>query len=496
MRWAKIFLPRLEYIFLAAVLWGIAANGPKMLNLDGDLPRHLLVGRQTLETFHVSTVDVFSYRTVGFLSYPHEWLAQVFLTLSDTVFGLNGVVLLSATIIVLTFAIIYKNARAAASPLISLFFTGLALGTSAIHFLPRPHIFTYLLMAFWIFQMERVSSGNSRRWWLFPVLMLVWVNIHGMFFMGLLIWAAYIVGSMLDEGTEKWRRRPESRLLLVSGLASLPMTFFSPSGAGIWKTILELGSSSYLTSRIPEYQSANFQLPSTWPFILLLVLLLTGLALNPKTISLRYVLLLGGFLILALYSSRMIPLFAIVAAPIAAGAFSEWIKDEKDQSKFTQTERFLQTMEEKSGGAAWLFVTFFVLIGIFASGKTIDPQHKGNSFDPHVFPVAAVDWLQSHPQEGHMLNDFNWGGYILLRTWPEYPIFMDGHTHIYGEALTREYEQLIKTSQGWESIIEKYQAIWAIIPTTSRLAASLTEKGWETIYQDETAVILRNTTVK
>jgi len=464
-----------------------------MLNLDGDLPRHLLVGQQTLDTFHVSTVDVYSYRTVGLPSYPHEWLAQVFLALSDMIFGLNGVVLLTSTIITFTFAILYKYARTVATPFISLLFTGMALSASAIHFLPRPHIFTYLLMAFWLFQMEKIRSGESRKWWHFPVLMLLWVNVHGMFILGLLVWAAYVLGSALDGGIDGWRQRPASRLILWGGLASLPMTFISPSGAGIWKTILELGSSAYLTSRIPEYQSANFQLPGTWPFILLLVLLIAGLALSSKRISWSHILLLVGFLVLALYSSRMIPLFAITSAPIAAGAFSEWLQTDKANSIFMKTERFLQMMERDSGGAVWVLVTFFVLICFFAAGKTIDPLQKGNSFDPQVFPVDAILWLQSHPQEGYMLNDFNWGGYILLETWPQYPIFMDGHTHIYGEELTREYEQVITTSPGWESIIDKYQATWAIIPTNSLLAARLSENGWKPLYQDETVIILRNT---
>ncbi len=149
-------------------------------------------------------------------------------------------------------------------------------------------------------------------------------------------------------------------------------------------------------------------------------------------------------------------------------------------------------MEMQSGGVIWVFVTVIAVTGIFSSGETIDPQKKGNVFDTHVFPVEAVDWLKDHPQNGHMLNDFNWGGYLLLETWPEYQIFMDGHTHIYGEALTREYEQLITTSQGWESVLEKYQIEWAILPSSSLLTKTLTSRGWEVLYSDKTAIILKN----
>ncbi|MGB7874649.1 MAG: hypothetical protein WBL25_09720 [Anaerolineales bacterium] len=484
----------MQYIFLAAIFWGIAASGPKILNLDGDLPRHLLVGQLTLQTAKISTVDIFSFRTVGFPSYPHEWLAQVLLAIPYKFFGLNGVILLVALIITLTFAIVSRHARQVSSPLTALIFTLLALSASIIHILPRPHIFTYLFTVTWIYLMERVRTGQSQAWWLFPLLMIFWVNIHGMFLLGILIWLAFLVGSVFEQGIQQWWKLAESRFLLISGLASIPVTFLSPSGPEIWKAILTLGSNAYITSRIPEYQSANFHLPGTWPFLLMLALLIIGLALNTKKLPWSSILLLTGFSMLALYSSRMIPIFAIVTAPIAAGTFSNWLQSKKPQSGFVKMEAFIQNTEAQSGGLAWVVITALVITRLFISGASIDPLHQGNVFDAHVFPVEAVNWLKSHPQKGHMLNDFNWGGYILLETWPEYQIFMDGHTHIYGETLTREYEQVITTSQGWESILKKYQIEWAILPFSSSLADALSGEGWKTLYNDKTAIILRENT--
>ena len=494
MRWTRLLIPRIEYMFLVVAFWGIAASGPNFLNFDGDLPRHLLVGQLTLQTAKVSTTDVFSFRTMGFPSYPHEWLAQVLLTIPYKIFGLDGVVLLTSLIITMTFAIVFKNARKNATPLLAVGFTALGLSTSTIHILPRPHIFTYLFIPIWIYFMEKVRAGQSRAWWVFPLLMLFWVNIHGMFLLGILIWLAYVVGDVIDHGMKNWWKLQESRLLLISGLLSIPVTFLSPSGPGIWKAILELGGNSYITSRIPEYQSANFHLPGTWPFILMLALLITGLALNTKRLPWSFIFLLVGFSILGIYSSRMIPIFAIVAAPITAQVFSNWINDETTQSRFAKIEKFMQTMEAESGGAIWVLVTILFVTGLFASGHPVNLQGRGNVFDPQTFPVGAVRWLKDHPQSGYMFNDFNWGGYILLETWPEYQIFMDGHTHIYGEALTREYEQVITASQGWETILEKYRIKWAILPLSSRLANSLASEGWETLYADKTAIILRDNT--
>jgi hypothetical protein len=67
---------------------------------------------------------------------------------------------------------------------------------------------------------------------------------------------------------------------------------------------------------------------------------------------------------------------------------------------------------------------------------------------------------------------------------------MDGHTHIYGEALTREYEQVITQGKGWEEILNKYDVNWVIIRANTSLANSLSSSGnWRIAYEDQTASI-------
>jgi hypothetical protein len=128
---------------------------------------------------------------------------------------------------------------------------------------------------------------------------------------------------------------------------------------------------------------------------------------------------------------------------------------------------------------------------LLKSGRSIDPEGRGNVFDPRFFPVKAVSWLEAHPQKGHMFNEFDWGGYLLLELWPDQQIFMDGHTHIYGEALTREYERVITLNAGWEEILEKYDVQWVIVRRQTPLAQALSHLNhWKIAYEDSTAVIL------
>ena len=491
MNWRRLLFPKIEYILLMAIFWGIAASGPRILNFDGDLPRHLLTGNLILNTQHVSTTDIFSYRTIGQPSFPHEWLAQVIFAIFDRLLGLGGVVLLTALLVMSTWFFVYKESyQKSQSLFVSLVILVLAVAASQLHVLPRPHVFTYLLLALWISTLETFRAADQRGW-LLPVIMLLWVNLHGMFVIGIAVLGIYILGDALAQPSWTWFQKPKTKNLLIWGLLSFFTTFLSPSGIEIWHAIFDLGSNAYITSKIPEYLSPNFHLPETWPFILLLLGTLLGLARKSGSTSWTETLLVAFFTGLALYTSRMIPLFAIVIAPIATRVITSGIRQDLPVKKIWQLESNLDTVNSSAGGWIWLASIVLIVAFLFRSGTNIDPSNRGNKFDSRFFPVEAVEWLESHPQEGHMFNEFDWGGYLLLKLWPSYPIFMDGHTHIYGEALTREYEQVISLSPHWEEIIQQYEVRWAFVRAQSPLVNALLKTGqWEIAYQDDTAVIL------
>jgi hypothetical protein len=491
MKLLRFFLPRIEYIFLMAIFWGVVANGPRILNFDGDLPRHILTGNLILQTHHVSTTDIFSFRTIGYPSFPHEWLSQVIFAAAYDWLGLDGIVLLTALVIMLTWGIVYHQAlRKSKSFFLALIFIGLGVAASQIHVLPRPHIFTYLLTAIWITLLESIEESKIRSWPLLPFVMLLWVNLHGMFVLGIAILGIYLVGDFLDNASLSWFHTNRARSLLLGSALSFLATFFSPSGPKIWEAIASLGSNAYITSRIPEYQSPNFHLPETWPFIIILLLTILGLAPAETKLSWKQILLLVSFTGLALYTSRMIPIFAIVVTPIAALAIADWLRDDYSRNRLFRLEENMYRINSTSNGFVWIFAVVLFAALLLKSGRTLDPQAHGNAFDERFFPVKAVSWLEKHPQAGHMFNEFDWGGYLLLNLWPNQQIFMDGHTHIYGEALTREYEQVITQGNRWEEILNKYDVKWIIIRVNTSLANALSASAdWMTAYEDQTAII-------
>jgi hypothetical protein len=416
----------------------------------------------------------------------------VIFSISYDMLGLSGVVLLAALIVTAAWAIVfYEASRRTDHLFLSLFVTAIGMSASMIHILPRPHIVTYLFIALWIVILERIRQGGAKLWVWLPVLMLLWVNLHGMFVLGVILWGIYLSGGFLENPGRSWLSEPSTKSFLMGGILALAATFFSPSGPQIWEAIASLGSNSYITSRIPEYRSPDFHIPETWPFLLLILIVLLAFARNNRRINWTSTLLTISFTGIALYTSRMIPLFALVIVPIAAGVLGDWLRQEYPESRFAVVERNVSTINNASGGWVWIVVLVVAVAILFRSGRAIDPAGRGNTFDERFFPVQAVDWLNRNPQRGPMFNEFDWGGYLLLNVSPRQPIFMDGHTHIYGETLTREYESVVTLHNDWGNILDDYRVEWSIVRTNSPIARALENNHWVVLYRDDTATILR-----
>ncbi len=483
----RFLLPKLRDIFFMAVFFAVIGFGPRLLNVDGDLGRHITLGEVILQTGRIPTQDPFSHTMRGQPLTPHEWLADVFFALAYRLAGLNGVVWLCALVIALTFTLLFRQTWQRSNLiLLALGMALWAVAASSLHFLARPHLWTMLFLALWTGGLETLRRGEGFRWWLLPLLMLLWVNTHGAFIAGFVVWGAYGAAGIAYRGKRLTLRKSYLWRWGCIGALSALATLLNPAGWRLWETTFGFLRNRYLVSHTAEYMPPNFHNSSTWPFLLLVVFSVLLLALKGQKLRPVHALLLTGWTAMALYSTRNVPLYAIIAAPILAeaAAAEQW-----PMAAGLQTR--LGAMEASLKGVLWP-AAFIVLVGVaLAQGAQLDFQGRGNRFLPETFPVQAADWLTENPQQGLVFNYFPWGGYLLFRFQGRLPVFIDGQTDFYGEALTREYEQVITQADGWPQTLQKYQVDWAILPADASLAITLArDLGWQIVYQDETTVIL------
>lgn len=479
-------LPKLRDIFFAALFFAVIGFGPRLLNVDGDLGRHITLGNWMLEN-GILTHDVFSHTLYGQPLTPHEWLAQVIFAIFYNFGGLNAVVWLCALLISLTFVLVYQQAYGRGTLLLPAFALALwAAAASSLHWLARPHLFTMLFLALWTCGIETLRRREPFHWWLLPLLMLIWANTHGAFIAGFVTLAPYLAEDL-------WNSRhsqPINRQLWWVAGAGLLVSLLNPNGWHLWQTTLGYIRNAYLVGHTAEYLPPNFHDFSAYPFLLLLVFIIFLLTQSGRKLPLSHALLLAGWSAMALYSVRNVPLFAIVSVPILAEVSGDLLRAQGDAAFLRFDARLRRVESGLRGGLIPIGVT--LLLGIALSTDVpLDFEGRGNIFFPEIFPVAASDFIAEHPQQGNVFNYFPWGGYLLYRFEGKLPVFIDGQTDFYGEALTRKYEQVITLADGWQNTLDEYAITWALLPSDEPLARALRDQlNWQILYADETAWVL------
>lgn len=235
-----------------------------------------------------------------------------------------------------------------------------------------------------------------------------------------------------------------------------------------------------------ETMPPAFYQPGTWPFAFMLAITILIVA-TRRIKSASHVIMLAGFAILGLLMARNIPLFVIATTPILTESISNLLRHIK---RWQTIELNIATIDGMRKGIIWSLI-FGAYLALFIGSSYQIRKELLIRFNERVFPVAAADWPAEHPQTGNMFNEFNWGGYLLYRLWPSQRVFLDSQTDFYGEALVREYEQILSAKGDWYALLDQYAVDWVILPHTAPIVTALQTKKWQTLYSDQTTIILK-----
>ena len=445
----------------------LLSNGGILLS-DSDTYWQIAVGQWILDHHALPRVDIYSFTKAGEPWTSSSWLAQVLYATSYNLAGWTGPVILAASCIAATFALLTHilGRRIPAIHAVAVAIAVLVLSKG--HFLARPHALALPVMLAWAYGLMSASErGRAPSPWLLPLIAL-WANLHGGFVFGLVLVGAFALDALWN--ADRAHRKSLALRWTAFGVGALVACCATPYGWGsilASRRILDLGELLHL---IYEWMPADFSKFGAFEMVILTLIggaLYSGVKLTPPRIA-----LVLGLLHMALSHIRNLEIFAlllpiVVLAPVA----SHFALRPVWAARIGAPMPVMAAVMVLLGGWTWL---------LSANATFAMPENQT--------PAAAVDALKAHHPK-RVLNDLPFGGYLI---WRQMPVFIDGRAELYGEAFEMAYYRAmqLKDVNQFLDILKQWD-IDAVLLTPHTPAAGLLDHigGWRRAYADENAVL-------
>jgi hypothetical protein len=468
------------------VLMGVAAFlipvlAPGVLN-DPDTYWHIAAGQWMLEHHQVPMHDPFSYSMPGAPWSTHEWGTELLIALLYRLAGWPGLVLLTATSFGLAIGGLTRFLLARLEPLHALALAWIVLSMLAPDLLARPHVVVWPLTVLWVGTLLNANeSGRAPPWWLLAVLLL-WVNLHSSFVMGLGVAAALGADATLSAAPAvRWQVARAWGWFVVAASA---LTLMNPHGYGVIPYTFDVLRMKSSLAVIAEWQPPNFQRPQVLTLWLLVILAL-GFAGRSRLPPIR-ALLVMGLLYISLQHERNVALLGLISALIMARPLAAQLRTlAAPGADVGFLDRLFAALAAPARLTSLSGVWLLAGVAALAMMHFTRPQPAG-----YATPDRALDALLAVDRGGRILNAYNFGGYLIFRG---IPVFIDGRADMYGDKFVDEYYQALMLSSmksGLETLLEKYRIDSTLIPPDTPAVHLLDHlPGWHRIYADEVAVV-------
>lgn len=416
-----------------------------IVNLD--MGFHLRAGELIWETGRIPTEDVFSYVAEGRRWVDSQWLFQTVTYGANALAGVAGLVALRALAVGVFIGALFAASHRSGSSAITLALGLLAVFACLERFTLRPDLFTMAFLAVFVAGSERFE--RHPRFWLvtLPMLQVIWTNSHALHVLGPLYLGAALAGRLIDTHMRRLGIRvaapaEDARVLrqrVVMVLLCILAVLFNANGVdGIlypFQLYRELrGEVSWFPSVYELMPTLERELRTVLSplvfFRVLVVLSVSAMAACWRSLRLGDLLPYAVFLYLSLEAVRNVPLFVIVAPPIAARCLRELV------------DRLPGGRRPSAGVIAiGTALSMIAVTGCIVMGTTSGAlyRHLGwrRSFgvgDSRELPSPEIV-SRLRGVEGQILNDPNLGGFLILRLYPEKQVAVDGRWEVYGELL-------------------------------------------------------------
>lgn len=449
---------------------------------DPDVWWHLRTGQLILQNHAVFHVDPYSFAAAGQPWINHEWLTDLLMFRLYQVGGAGALVIAFAAIAAATSLLLF--ARSPGKPYIAAATTLWGGMISGPTWGVRPQVVSLLLASLFLWILEASEKKSKLLWALIP-LMVLWVNLHAGFAIGIALIALFLLGELFSVvlGFEVWKNSfPRLRRLLLLLIACVAVIPLNPYGTRIYSYPWQTLSSRFMATYIQEWASPDFHRSIYLPFLGMILALLFVVAVSSRRLRPREILLLVVLSYAGLRSVRHIPIFALVAAPILA----EQLQAILDEHGIRLADRDGSASPAKAllNGLVLATLCGFVFLWV---RDVVQREPEAEA----AYPAQAVKFLAHSNLPGPLFNDYNWGGYLIWKLYPGTKVFVDGRADLYGDAFLQNLASIYFVGNEWQSKFDAWGIRSVLLPPSAPLAEALRLRpGWKQVYADSQAVIL------
>ena len=495
--WLWLLLPSLSDCLLIAFLLLLFAfgGGWSTLLADGDTGWHLRTGEHILAAKRVPTVDLYSFSKPGQPWYAWEWAADVIFSVIHHYAGLRGLVFLSGLALCLAGITLFRYMlwRGAAVQ-IALVMSILVMEVAKIHFLARPHLFTFVLIPITLWIIDRDIRNPTRATWLLVPIAALWTNLHGGFL--ILITALFLFTTVFGvfafiTGKDALQKKRFWRFAGLS-LACTAATLVNPYGYGLYVHIVPYLQSDWIKNMIQEFQSPQFRSESLRKFELLLFL---GLCFVPALLRrghAPFALLILAWAHAALTSVRHVPVYAFVAAaPIASELtflWRRWTGGASAKSVLGVLRDMFDGLTVHAQRTSIWAPVFVICLYSFTPVQSWPTDFPDVKFPSKMMAKHKSTWI-AEPVSKRIFSSDSWGGYLIYHLYPHRNVFMDGRSDFYGPELGKKYFCFKSACDEWPALVDEFAFDTVLIPRAWPLSGALRRDArWKVMDEDELAV--------
>ena len=448
-------------------------NAPLLLG-HYDLGWHLAAGDLIRDQGSIPIQDPWSFTSGGRQWYELSWLWDVIASAIYQYTNFSGLILFvvacgAAIVWYLTSACLSSGASTIAVCISVLSACLLYPAFEAypnIYLAASPNISTMLFSV-----MFYGECLKRKRRFLLPAIMVLWVNLHGGFLLGL-----FIVG--IFGGVALLRRDwVNFRIYGFVGVGCLIATLVNPLGWHIYAgsaTVVGHFSQAYITEWWPYYR--NITVPGSIPGM---IYILTFVALELRYrgfCSIESRLLSWFFLFLGLYQFRYMSFFFMFSTVPLALHLDRLLP--KLPNKLTVEKSLLAAGAIAACALPFVYMQMEPAFGL-----------------PQMLSEQDVLYLQTNFPHARLLNHWNYGGILIFRNRGAIPVFADGRAATaYPDDLLRDYFKLAQVEineTDWDAVLEKYKidtVLWVTAHEELRRFL-VAKRGWKEAYAGQYASI-------